>query len=242
MSIKKQSVPRIAQPDQIKLSLADYRPRSGEPIRLSLSLPKVNYTCRYIGLVEDQGVMVSSPTARRIALTEGSPLQAKLLAGNTVINFQSRLLKIHYDPFPYWVLTYPSTIQTQMFRKQTRVPLHIKVLIDKGEEDPVPSRAAVCADISLHGASVESTYPLAEQGETVYMTARVDVAGLEQIIMVSAKVKSVIQSGSQQIKLYHHNIEFLDLDAETQLVLAGFVFQQWLYESGEMLFAETFYT
>lgn len=221
-------------------SLAQLRPRPGEPVRLETRLPKARYAVQLIGVHEQSAVIVSAPKSRRPLLTEGVSLNMKLLCGNTLISFSTRLLKARSEPFPHWILAYPSALDTVPFRQHTRVPVHLNLLLDKGDTDPHASHAALCVDISLSGASVESPMALAAVGDSVFLTARVSVASIDHVILAPAKVRSVMQTESGTLKVYRHGLIFEEMEEETRLVLAGFVYQQWLYECGEMLETEQF--
>lgn len=224
------------------ISLAQLRPRPGEPVRLETRLPKGRYSVRLVGVHEQSAVIVTAPKSRKPILTEGVSLNVKLLCGNTLISFATRLLKARSEPFPHWILAYPSALETVPFRQHTRVPVHLNLLLDKGDADPHASQAALCVDISLSGASVESSMALAAVGDSVFLTARVSVAGIDHVILAPAKVRSVMQTESGPLKVYRHGLLFEEMEEETRLVLAGYVYQQWLYECGEMHETEQFST
>ena len=221
-------------------TLAQLRPRPGEPVRLETRLPKGRYSVRLVGVHEHSAVIVTAPKSRKPLLTEGVSLNVKLLCGNTLISFNTRLLKSRSEPFPHWILAYPITLDTVPFRQHTRVPVHLNLLLDKGDADPHTSQNALCVDISLSGASVESPSALATVGDSVYLTARVSVAGIDHVILTPAKVRSVMQTESGTLKVYRHGLIFEEMEEETRLVLAGYVYQQWLYECGELHDTESF--
>ena len=239
-NLKPQSGDLSARRTPSVISLAQLRPRPGEPVRLETRLPKGHYSVRLVGVHEQSAVIVTAPKSRKPILTEGVSLNVKLLCGNTLISFTTRLLKARSEPFPHWILAYPAALDTVPFRQHTRVPVHLTLLLDKGDADPHASQTALCVDVSLSGASVESPMALAAVGESVFLTARVSVAGIDHVILAPAKVRSVMQTESGQLKVYRHGLLFEEMEEETRLVLAGYVYQQWLYECGEMHETEQF--
>lgn len=219
----------------VPVSLAELRPRSGEPVRLETRIPKGRYSVRLIGIHEQVAVLVSAPKSRKSLLTEGASLSVKLLCGNRLISFSTRLLKAQDEPFPHWILAYPRQLETQPFRQHTRVPVHLPLWVDRGEGDLHQPQSALCVDISLSGASVEAPSALASVGDLLYLTAKVSVAGMDHVILAAARVRSVLQTESGALAVFRHGLAFEDLEEETRLVLSGYVYQQWLYESGELL-------
>lgn len=225
---------------QSDVTLSSLRPRSGDPVRVETRVPKGRYSLRLIGIHEQTAVLVSAPKGRKSLLTEGAVLSVKLLIGNRLVSFTTRLLKAQTEPFPHWILAYPQHLDLQPFRQHTRVPVHLPVGVDRGDGDMLEPVSALCVDISLTGASIEAPKALAEVGESLFMTARVSVAGMDHIVLASAKVRSVMQTEHSQLGVFRHGIAFEGLEEETRLVLAGYVYQQWLFEANEMLDLEYF--
>jgi c-di-GMP-binding flagellar brake protein YcgR len=240
VSLKSQSGELATRRALPVVSLAQLRPRPGEPVRLETRLPKGRYSVRLVGIHDQSAVIVTAPKSRKPLLTEGVSLNVKLLCGNTLISFSTRLLKARSEPFPHWILAYPTALDTVPFRQHTRVPVHLNLLLDKGDADPHAAQTALCVDISLSGASVESPMALAAVGDSVFLTARVSVAGIDHVILAPARVRSVMQTESGSLKVYRHGMLFDEMEEETRLVLAGYVYQQWLYECGELHDTESF--
>lgn len=221
-------------------SLIDLNPRSGIAVRIETKVPKGRYSVRLIGVHEQMAVLVSAPKTRKVLYTEGAILAVKMLVGNHLVSFSSRLLKVQSEPFAYWVLSYPSQLETQPFRQHTRVPLHLPVVVDQDEQVLHQPIKALCVDMSLQGASLEASHAMASVGETIHVTARVSVAGINQVILVAAKVRSVMQTETHPLSVYRHGVAFEALEDDTRLVIAGYLYQQWLYEAGELLEKEVF--
>ncbi len=221
-------------------TLSELNPHSGIPVRIETRVPKGRYSVRFIGLYEQSGMLVTAPKTRKTLFTEGALLAVKMLVGNRMVSFTSRLLKAHAEPFPYWVLAYPAQMESQIFRQHTRVPIYLPVMVDQGEKDLHQPIKALCVDMSLQGASIESSQALAKVGDPVFITARVSIAGVDQVILVNARVKSVMQTESHPFSVYRQGVAFEGLEEDTRLVIAGYLYQQWLLEAGELLEIESF--
>lgn len=125
-------------PRQGEKTLAQLRPQPGEIVRLESHSPPKRYSVQLIGLREGASVIVSAP--RQVATTrplnEGAALTLRLMAGNWVCAFETRLLKIHSAPYPHWHLAYPSRVDAQRVRQHTRVPVNLAVVVDLDEPEP----------------------------------------------------------------------------------------------------------
>lgn len=73
---------------------------------------------------------------------------------------------------------------------------------------------------------------MARVGQQLFVTARVSVAAMDHVLLLPARVQNVLESESGRFGVISHGVEFLELEEETRLLLAGFVYQQHLIESG----------
>ncbi len=218
-------------------TLAEIAPASGEKIRLEVRSPNQRLMAQLLGYKEYQSVMVSAPRQQGVVLHEGTRFTARLMSGNYLCTFESRLLQVQSRPFAYWHLEYPDQVEMQLIRAHTRVPIVLSVRVEPDEPGmlmPEESQSAICRDISLRGAQLESTRPLAQPGEGLFVTARVSVAGIDHLLLLPAVVRSLQQSESGLISAFTQGVEFVDLEEETRLVLAAFVYEQQLIGLGEM--------
>jgi len=215
-------------------SLASLKPVPGDPVRLEVRHPKARFNLRFVGLFEGKGVILSAPRQQKIKITEGSALLIKMICANRICSFSSRLVKIQEQPYPLWHIEYPLEMTLKRLRQHTRVPVALKVMIDAGDDAPNSQWPALCTDISLQGASVEvisSSLPLKNK---MFITARIRVAGVDHVLLLPASICRVVESEQVGIKITRYSLEFSDLDEDTHLTLAGFVYQQWLYECGQL--------
>ncbi|MDI3325490.1 flagellar brake protein [Pontibacterium granulatum] len=219
--------------------LAELKPQVGEKIQLELRSPVGRISSKLLGYKEGVSLMVSASASGRVPLVkEGQRLTARMITGNYIAAFSSRILKIQNTPFTYWHLEYPQQLEVRRIRKHTRVPVNLKVSLDEYEEGSsvvgVWPCSGFCTDISLVGACVEVSSPLGNVGDRIFVTMRVSVAGIDQVVLAPIVIRNVHQIESEPVNVYRHGVEFLELDEDTRLILASFVYQQFLIETGSI--------
>ncbi|WP_432695817.1 flagellar brake protein [Marinobacterium sp. YM272] len=218
-------------------SFAELRPRIGERVRLETRSPRGRHLVQLVGFRENGSVIVTAPrgSATPVLLNEGAPLTVRLMAGNWVCAFDTRLLRIQNHPYPYWHLAYPEQVDAQRVRHHTRVPVNLRVSVDQDDgvahagDFPV---SACCTDIHLAGACLEASRVLGRTGEKIFVTARLSVSGIDHVLLAPAIIRNVYETEGGAFRVVSHGVEFVDLEEETQLILAGFVYQQFLVETG----------
>ncbi|MBV0933561.1 PilZ domain-containing protein [Marinobacterium weihaiense] len=210
---------------------------SGEKIRLEVRALRQRVVVPLLGFKEHQSLMVGKPRMAPGAavLHEGTRFMARMMHGNYLCTFETRLIQVQTRPFGYWHLEYPEWVELRRVRRHSRVGMVLSVRVEP--DDPVMldssvAQTAICRDISLSGARLESARPLGQPGEQVFVTARVSVAGMVHLLLLPALLRSVTQSESGVIDVFSHGVEFVDLEEETRLVLAGFVYEQQLLGLG----------
>jgi len=221
-------------------SLVDLKPKVGEKIPLESRSPRGRFTTRLVCYKEGGSLMVtaSASSGREPVLTEGQRLTGCLLCGNHIAAFSPGILKVHNTPFAYWHLEYPQQLEVRRIRQHTRVPVNLKVSLDEYEEGTILTGvwpcSGFCTDLSLQGACVEVSAPLGKVGDKLYLTVRVTVADIDQVILAPVMIRNLVQTEGTPASVYRHGVEFLELDEDTRLILASFVYQQFLVETGHI--------
>lgn len=217
-------------------SLSELNPRIGEKVQIETRAPRTRYSVQLLGYRENGSMMVSAP--KNAAVNAGAQVTVRLMTGNFICAFSARILKIQTTPFGYWHLEYPKETEIRRIRSHTRVPVNLLVSVDEFEQGkgfrhdwPV---SAYCTDISLSGACIDASVALGKQGDKLFITTRFSVAGVDQIILTPALLRSVTPQEGSVSKVVSHGLEFLDMDDDTHLILAGFVYQQFLIETGNL--------
>ena len=216
--------------DELKLAV-------GERVRLETVSQRGRYTVRYLGAYPDRCLMVSVPVIHGtpINIKEGASVRLRLIALNRACAFTSRVIKVQSSPVPMLMLEYPREVEAVLVRKAPRVNSPLIVSVDEADPGHFGSgwpRQALCCDISLHGARIEAGDQLGEVGDGLYITARVQVGEVDQVMLVEGTIRNleeVEDSFNDGFRMIH-GLEFTGLDEEAQLILAGFVYQQMLRE------------
>lgn len=217
-------------------TLAELRPAIGERVRLEIRSPRQRLTAQLIGIRENQSLLVSVPRlSAGVLVHPGTRMTARMMCGNYLCSFETRLLQAQSQPFSCWYLECPGQVELSRRRRYTRVPMNLKVRVDLDDfalPGSAPAITACCRDLSLSGARVEAARSLGEPGDSLYITARVSVAGLDHMLLLPARICNLYQSASGVLNAFSHGVEFMDLEEDTQLVLAGFIYQQQLLDAG----------
>lgn len=225
--------------EQLKSSrtLAELNPRIGEKVQVETRTPRARYALQLLGYKEDGSLMVSAPRKSAV-INEGAQVTVRLMSGNYICAFSARLLKINSKPFEYWHLEYPSKTEVRRIRSHTRVPVNLVVSVDEYEAGkglcldwPLN---AYCTDISLKGAKLDAPQALGKEGGKLFITSRFEVAGIDQVVLTPAVIRSVQPAEGSRGRVMTHGVEFLELDEDTHLMLTGFVYQQFLVETGHL--------
>lgn len=225
--------------EQIKnlRTLAELNPRIGEKVQIETKSPRGKFSVQLLGYREGSSIIVSAPK-KSSGIHEGAKVTVRLMSGNFICAFNVKVLKIQTIPYPHWHLEYPKETEVRRIRSYTRVPVNLVVSVDEFEAGsglmhdwPV---TAMCKDISLKGACINTSVALGKAGDKLFMTTRFKVAGVDQVVLAPAVIRSISSSEEGISKIVSHGIEFLELDEETHLMLAGFVYQQFLVETGHM--------
>jgi len=222
---------------QVAKTLAELRPQIGERVRLETRSPRGRYTVQLIGFRDGGSVIVSAPrsTGTPVLFNEGAPLTVRLMAGNWICAFETRLLKVITSPYPHWHLACPTQVESHRVRHHTRVPVNLAVSVDTDDMDTavggVPVKAW-CTDIHTSGACIEANRILGKVGQKLFVTARVAVNGIDHVILAPAIVRNTYEGEKGSFSVIGHGVEFVDLEEDTRLILTGFVYQQYLVETG----------
>ncbi|BBB26476.1 flagellar brake protein [Amphritea japonica] len=220
--------------------LSELRLQIGEPVRVEIRSPRARFTAKLLGYSENNGLMISAPSIKSGAsslINEGNIASLRLVSGNRICNFSCKILKQYDQPFGYWVLAYPEQIEQKRIREHSRITVRLSCSIDDydemAEREGLPA-GALCIDISPGGVCLQLPRSLGTAGDRFYLTTRLAIANIDQVLLVPIELRNVHSTSVESGSVYNHGFKFFDLDEDTRLILAAFVYQQFLIETGNL--------
>ncbi|HEY5718500.1 MAG TPA: flagellar brake protein [Motiliproteus sp.] len=225
----------LRNPAAAPLTFAALRLPVGETVRLECRAPQRRWALNYVGCVVERSLLLSLPMRGQqpVLLPEDTPVTLRFIAGNYACACTGRVQKSQLSPQPLLYLDYPQQLEAVQIRAATRVQTQLLVSVDGPDDTSLGvawPRQVLCRDISLHGALLDAGDLLAEVGGTLFITARLPIADLDQVVLLEAKVKNLEERETDSGYRVQHGVAFSTLDEETRLVLTGFVYQQMLRE------------
>jgi len=107
----------------------------------------VRATANILGWQKPKYLITSFPLAenRVVRTSPDTEIIVRYLLDGTIYGFTTRMIHKQSDPFPMWVLNYPTFVQMKTLRRSPRIQVTLPVEIDNGE-------SCHTIDISAHGA------------------------------------------------------------------------------------------
>ena len=201
-------------------------------VQLMAEQNETRYMVRVIGYQPGVSLLIGTPRANGniLLMREGQLMTVRLLTGNAVYGFESRVLRACSSPFPYLHVAYPKEFASTVVRKAQRASTHVIASVENpersgGTKEPVP---VVIGDLSVAGASLLAPAPFGEVGDVIMIRTKLTVGGIERYLSLAAMIRGVRvreEAGSDSAR-YRHGVEFQLLGPDDQLVLHGYVYEQ----------------
>ncbi|MCK7583311.1 MAG: flagellar brake protein [Chromatiales bacterium] len=120
-------------------------------------------------------------------------MTVRLLTGNTVYGFESRILRVCLSPFPYLHVAYPREFQSMVVRKAQRARTSIIASVENADRvsDNKEPFSAVIGDLSIAGAMPSAATPMGEVGDPLMIHAKFIVSGIERYLSIAAVIRGV---------------------------------------------------
>lgn len=206
----------------------------GDAVQVQLFSAEPNearYIVRVLGFQAGASLLIHTPRVKGnpLLLREGQPMTVRLLTGNTVYGFESRILRVCLSPFPYLHVAYPREFQSTVVRKAQRARTNIIASVENADR-PSENRepySTVIVDLSTAGAMLSAPTVMGEVGDSVMINAKIFVGGLERYLSIAAAIRGVRErAGEDGAVRQYHGVEFQMVEPEDQLVLHGYVYEQ----------------
>ena len=182
---------------------------------------------RLVGFQEGSGVLISALNADGsvVPFRDNELLFVRVLTASGVATFQAKVLKVHFTPFPYVVTSYPEAVVFHVMREHERVDTQLICSATNisrpvtGEPRP---HAGVVKNLSASGCQVEAAPDIADTGDRLRLGFKLEAAGDEHVLSLSAEVRGIKTYGEQGKRRY--GLKFTELGTGERLVLEHFIF------------------
>lgn len=211
-------------------SLSQVQLAPGDLVQLQTLHPThaERYQVRMIGFHAPVSLMVTAPTiqGRLVFVKEGQQFLVRGFVGKDAVAYKTRVIKSNLSPFPYLHLAYPETVQFMRIRGSSRVSVELVTAVN----GPAGQAAAKIVDLSCGGARMMSPKPVAEKGDDVKLSFRINPSGLDVYLTISAKVRAVSRDETANSQVAT-GVEFVDLNEQDRLYLTNMVYQNLLKDN-----------
>ena len=184
-------------------------------IILQSSAAEVRERVQYIGAVDGQSVMVTHPSrgSQLLMVARGDRVTVKLVAGRSVLSFNTTVARVCSTPFPYLHLSWPRQVNRAPLRKHPRIATNIAgTAMLNGREAPV----RIC-NLSLDGARLDALSE-AKSGDQFALTFALPGDSRPPLTIQIAVRNTMGWEESKQL-----GVQFIDVSDETRGALAQFL-------------------
>lgn len=214
----------------------DLRHNIGDTLQLQFSPGNKDerFYVKLVGYLEGKSIIVTTPREDGVALKIPNEQKfiVRMIAGNSAQGFTAHTIHSTTRPYPHLHLTYPDKLESITVRKAERV--NCKLIVSVQNEEPgseiKKGISSTMHDISTAGSQLRANEALGEVGDTISINSKVVVAGIEQYLTISGKIRRIVEPGEKNSH-YEHGIEFILLEDKDKLLLHGFVYEQMMKES-----------
>ncbi len=185
---------------------------------------------KLIGYLPGHSIIVTSPRVdgKITIIKQDQKFVVRLLTGNTVCGFSSRLILSCARPYPYLHLSYPDELETTIVRKAQRLAINWIVVVQNEEPDKtfdIPETANL-VDISTGGALIKSDRPLGDKGDILTLTTKLIVGGSEHTLTMPSIIRRAeLPETDATEQKYRYGLEFISIEETDRLILHGFVYE-----------------
>ncbi len=184
---------------------------------------------RLLGHMDKVSFIVSAPVHKglRVPLLANEPLVVRVFTRQSAFLFNASVLRVCRLPFDYLHLSFPNEINGTVIRKATRVRASFPVEVAVG--NAAAGEGAEIANISASGVLVTAPVALGKKGNVTRLRFMLNVHGCESPIELDAYLRYLDLSAAAPDAgeaSYQHGFEFVEPEAETLMLIKGFVYQQ----------------
>ncbi|RRQ21491.1 flagellar brake protein [Thiohalobacter thiocyanaticus] len=199
----------------------------GSRLQLEAESDDCSRTVTLLGYMEPHSVMLSWPERDGVcmALAAGEPVLIRFEAGDSLYQFQSRVLCTCTDPYPYLHVAFPEGVQSVRGRRASRVPVNDMAMMLVMEEQGQKLSVAL-ADISMTGARLVAGIRLGEVGERFSIeipSLNGSTGGKRLVLPCEVRYVREEMSSNAGKRVYHHGVEFAGLNHQAMAFIEEYI-------------------
>ena len=185
------------------------------------------YNVRAVGMLKGKSILVTNPVVdeKVIFVRAGQSFLVRAFSGVNVCGFKAQVLKVCLTPYPYLHLTYPATVDAVRVRQALRAPVDIIIAIYEHEGGALIASGRM-VDLSVGGARVHSSVQFGEKGGRVYITFKVKLDDIEEIITTPATIRSYGEETDDKGRpMRMVGLQFGEINQAQRLIIMNLVYQ-----------------
>ncbi len=184
-------------------------------LALAQDLQKRRHAVKLMGWSEGDSLLVTHPRTEDhlLAIREGMPVQIRAAHDRWTCTFDSTVLRVQLQPFPYLHLGYPARARLTQVRGSSRVKMGTVASV--GARGHPHRHACTLRDLSLGGMLIQARDRIVEPGEPVDVYFRLQFDGERHVYELTGHVRNVSAANDAGGEAWNHGIE-LDPIPEAQ--------------------------
>ncbi|WP_081999886.1 flagellar brake protein [endosymbiont of unidentified scaly snail isolate Monju] len=198
---------------------------------------------RVIGYLVGSSLVVTNPVTREgkyKIVREGQVFKVRMLRGDSVVGFTSRVLAAPVKPYPHLHLAWPREFEQIVVRNSARVRTRIACQVRNTRQPDQPEyfQQAEIADLSETGVRLQSRVPLGEVGDMVQILFNLEVLGQAEALNLVGDVRSrcerMLEEDGRRRLVHLHGIQFRAINRFQQVLLHAWVMEQLATGAGDL--------
>jgi len=164
----------------------------GDMVQLQdFSADKLHHFVKLIGYLHKKSVLVSHPMRdeKLLFVKKGESFLVRGFSGTKTYEFTADVVNVCLQPYPYLHLSFPAQVSTINMRSALRIKVKLVCSIKYGEAER--KTPATIEDMSISGARIRTKTEFGAVGDTVELSFRLPVEGVEQLIIVPATLRNI---------------------------------------------------
>lgn len=199
----------------------------GANLQLETLRIKRKFQVSLLGYRANHSLMITAPYrhGKEVLLERGEPLALRFMSGKSVCAFESTVRYHCYQPYSYYHLSYPESVDSLNIRNAVRVSAELYAEVDSefvilGDWP----KTVQLKNLSETGLCFESSEFLGLLGHELVFTLQIPVTSVHSTLFLRGLIRNIEHpSPSNGLSDYQVGVQFVDLDERAKLVLTNYV-------------------